>query len=132
MAIVIPVAVQAMQIASLAGQVAQRKAQAARIGERILNEAVLMTNWNSAMSGSVIEGTREFRWSTRSELWAQSATNVVPKMPAGVGFSVNQQPQLNEYAVSQVPMNLVSVQVFYQVQEKEYSLRLSTLVSANQ
>src|ERR1051325_2433688 len=38
MAIVIPVAVQGLRVASLAGQVGQRKAVAGRIAERVLNE----------------------------------------------------------------------------------------------
>src|SRR5436190_13357159 len=38
MAIVIPVAVNGLRVANLAGQVGQRKAVAARIAERVLNE----------------------------------------------------------------------------------------------
>jgi type II secretory pathway pseudopilin PulG len=38
MAIVIPVAVEGLRVANLAGQVGQRRAVAARIADRILNE----------------------------------------------------------------------------------------------
>ena len=41
MAIVIPVAIQGLRIANLAGQVGQRKAAAGRIAERVLNEWII-------------------------------------------------------------------------------------------
>src|SRR6266513_339917 len=46
MAIVIPVAVQGLRIASRAGSVAERKSAAARVAEKILNENLVTTNWN--------------------------------------------------------------------------------------
>src|SRR2546425_815074 len=57
MAIVIPVAVEGLQIANRAGQVAVRKGEAMRVADRILNESIVTTNWSkSGQSGSVIEG----------------------------------------------------------------------------
>src|SRR5262245_32726244 len=76
MAIVIPMAVQALRIASLAGEVAQRKGEAARVAERILNESVVTTNWNqTSQTGTLIEGSLEFRWTLHSTVWAQGSTN---------------------------------------------------------
>src|SRR5882724_9317251 len=70
MAIVIPVAVQGLRVASLAGEVAERKGQAARVAERILNENIVTTNWNkSVQSGTITEGVRQFNWTLRNELW---------------------------------------------------------------
>ena len=46
LAIVIPAAVEALHVASLAGEVAARKGAAARIADRILNESIVTTNWN--------------------------------------------------------------------------------------
>src|SRR5258708_1459026 len=67
MAIVIPVAVQGLQLASRAGEVAQRKSEAARVAERVLNENLVITNSiQSSQTGTIIEGTREFRWTLRS------------------------------------------------------------------
>ena len=98
MAIVIPAAVEGLRIASLAGQVAQRKSEAARVAERVLNESVVTTNWSkSTLTGLVSDGPHEFRWALRNEPW-------------------------------QEPLRLLSVQVTYTVQGREYEVRLSTLV----
>src|SRR5215470_12115640 len=68
MAIVIPVAVQGLRVASLAGEVAERKSQAARVAERILHENLVLTNWNKSLqNGTAIEGVREFRYTLRNE-----------------------------------------------------------------
>src|SRR5512140_2549598 len=76
MAIVIPVAVQALRIASLAGEVAQRKDEAIRVAERVLNESILLTNYfQASQRGVVVEGTREFRWNLLAEVWNQTITN---------------------------------------------------------
>src|SRR2546422_7844535 len=100
MAIVIPVAVEGLRIANLAGQVAQRKAAAARIAERVLNEWIIGSRMQgSAQNGTLQEGTQEFRWSIRSQAWAEDA------------------------------MNLVTVQVIFTVQGRDYDVRLSTLMS---
>ncbi len=103
MAIVIPVAVQGLRIASRAGEVAQRKDQAARVAERVLNEHIVTTNWNqSVQSGTLLEGGLQYRWTLRNELWSRDA------------------------------MQLLSVEVVYAVQNQDYSVRLSTLASSQQ
>ena len=59
MAIVIPAAIEGLHIASLAGTVAARKGEAARVAQRVLTENLVTTNWNqSAQSGTVTEGQR--------------------------------------------------------------------------
>ena len=47
LAIVVPVAVEALHVSSLAGEVAARKGAAARIADRVLNESLIMTNWGN-------------------------------------------------------------------------------------
>ena len=102
MAIVIPAAVQGLRVASLAGQLGQRKAVAARIGERVLNEIVVTRQWrNAVQSGVVQEGPIEFQWRTRTEPWLQQ--NV---------------------------LRLLTVEVSFPIQGKDYEVRLSTLVDA--
>ena len=102
LAIVIPTAVEALHISSLAGEVAARKGAAARIADRVLNESIVMTNWNSgAQSGTVSEGVLSFRWTLSSEPWPQDA------------------------------MQLLTAEVKYQAQGKDYSVRLSTLANAS-
>lgn len=100
MAIVIPVALQAMRVAGRAGALAERKREAARVAEKILNESIVTTNWNkSALSGTVIEADREYKWQLRSESW------------------------------SQADMRLLSVRVEFPVQGQDYSVQMSTLAN---
>lgn len=102
MAIVIPVALQGLSIASRAGAVAGRKREAARVAERLLEETVLQTNQLvSAQSGVVTELDRDYRWTLRSERWVVDST-----------------------------MTLMTMEVTYPVQGKDYSVQLSTLVPA--
>jgi hypothetical protein len=101
LAIVIPAAVEALHVASLAGEVAARKGAAARIADRILNESLVTTNWNSGgQSGTVSEGVLDFRWTLTSENWPQDA------------------------------MQMLTAEVTFQAQGKDYSVKLSTLANS--
>lgn len=105
MAIVIPVALQGLRISSRAGELAERKREAARVAERILVESIVTTNWSSsALSGVVQEDHREYRWALRSESWSAAGT------------------------VS--PLRLLSVEVAFPVQGEEYTVALSTLAQS--
>jgi len=107
MAIVVPVAVEGLHIASLAGAVAERKGEAARVAQRLLDDSLVTTNWNQALQrGEVTEGQRQFRWTLRNDPW-------------------NQDPNQNV-------MQQVSVEVFFTAQNREYSVRMSTLVNSSQ
>src|SRR4051794_35366487 len=87
MAIVIPVALHGVHVASLAGTVAQRKALATRIAERLLNETVVTRQWNqSVQNGTEQAGSYTFRWTIRNEPWNQLALN----QTSGGQFGVNQ------------------------------------------
>jgi type II secretion system protein I len=102
MAIVIPVAVQGVAVASRAGQVAARKADAARIGDRVLNELEVTGQLLSGVQSGVIqEGTREFRWSMQTQSWLEGN------------------------------LNQVTVSVAFEVQGQAYDLRLATLIDPN-
>jgi prepilin-type N-terminal cleavage/methylation domain-containing protein len=86
MAIVIPVAVEALHIASLAGEISTRKAEAARVADAVLNESIVTTNWSqSSLSGTVIENGHEFRWTLKNQLW--SADSMMQLLSAEVSFS---------------------------------------------
>jgi type II secretory pathway pseudopilin PulG len=107
MAIVVPVAIEGLHIASLAGAVAQRKGEAARIAQRVLTENLVTTNWSqSVQSGSTTEGQREFRWTLRSDPWTQDPTQNV--------------------------LRQLSVDVTFTAQNREYTVRMSTLVDSSQ
>jgi hypothetical protein len=105
MAIVVPVALQGMHVASLAGTVGVRKGEAVRVAQRILDEAIVMTNWSATMqSDTTREGLRQFRWTLRNDPW---------------------NTDLNQNVIRQL-----TVEVFFTAQEREYSVRLSTLVDS--
>jgi len=107
MAIVIPVALDAMHIASRAGTVAARKGEAARVAQRLLAETLVTTNWNqSVQSGTLTEGQRQFNWTMHNDPWTQDP--------------------------SQNVIRQLTVEVKFAAQSQDYSVRLSTLVDSTQ
>ena len=107
MAIVIPVAIEGMHIASRVGTVSERKGEAARVAQRLLAETLVTTNWNQAVqSGTLTEGLRQFSWTMHSDPW-------------------NQDP-------SQNVIRQLSVEVKFAAQNRDYSVRMSTLVDSSQ
>ena len=104
MAIVIPVAVQGLHVASRAGSVAERKAIGARLAETKLNELIVTGQWqSSAQKGTVQDGWQSYTWQLQTEPWVEDAT-----------------------------MRLVTVQVSVPVQGRDYEVAVSTLVDASQ
>ena len=103
MAILIPVTMQAVRIASRAGQVGERKVVAARVAERVLNEMLVTggVRQNSG-SGRVEERHRVYDWTMRSEPWREDQ------------------------------MSLVTVTVKYEVQGQEFDVTLATLFDSTQ
>lgn len=98
MAIVIPVAIQGLRIAARAGEVAQRKAEAGRVAERLLNEIIITGQAQQASQrGTALEGGREYQWQLLKESWRVDALQVL------------------------------TMQVLFSAQGVEYDVRLSTL-----
>jgi type II secretory pathway pseudopilin PulG len=94
MAIIVPVAMQGVQIASRAGTLGQRKAAAMRVAERVLNELIATDGLTqSTGSGTVAEGDQAYAWTMQTETWPEDAMNVVT---VRVVFNV----QGNDYNVS--------------------------------
>ena len=101
LAIVIPAAVEAMHLASLAGEVAARKGAAVRVADRILNESLVTTNWsNGTQSGTTTEGAQELRWTLTSRSWPEDSA-----------------------------MQVVTAEVKFSAQGKDYAVKLDTLAS---
>src|ERR1700722_6023230 len=125
MAIVIPVAARGLQIASRAGDVAQHKAMAARIGERLLNEIVVARQWNSgAQTGTKQAGPYAFHWTMKNQPWTQiSSTSTV------TGSSTT---GINQSAVNGSIIHELSVDVTFNVQGQDYTVHLSTLADVTQ
>ena len=106
MAILIPVAIEGLSIASRSGEVAARKATATLVAESVLNEMIVTTNWNSSLqNGNVRQGIHDFQWTMRNEPW-------------------NQDPNATT-------MRQLSVEVKYTAQGRDYSVRLATLVDSS-
>ena len=111
LAIVIPTAVEALHISSLAGEVAARKGAAARIADRVLNESLVTTNWTgSAQNGTVSEGAIDYRWTLSVQSWPQAQ---------------NSASSLN----SRISMEMLTAQVTFQAQGRDYSVKLNTLAN---
>ncbi len=101
MAIVVPVAIEALHIASAAGEVAERKAEAVRVAERVLTENIVMGSWNqSSQNGTYSENGHEFRWMLRNEPWQDAS------------------------------MRQLTAEVTYNAQDREHAVRLSTLLNS--
>ena len=99
MAVVIPVAIEGLQIANRAGVVAQRKSVAARVAERVLNESLVGSQSQSAgRNGVVQESGIDYRWTIRHTIWPEDS------------------------------MRLVTAEVLFNVQGREHDVRVSTLV----
>ena len=94
MAIIIPVAMEGMSVASRVGVLGQRKAVAMRVAERVLNELIVegQTQQGSA-SGNTVDGDTSYPWTMRLENWSEDA---MMQMTVTVTFTV----QANNYEVS--------------------------------
>lgn len=99
MAIVIPVAVNGVRVAAFAGEVGARKAVAARIADRALNELIVTGQIQTAVTGGTVqEGGLSYEWNLHTETWSEGT------------------------------LTLVTVEVTYPVQGEEHHVSLSTLV----
>ena len=103
MAIVIPVAVRGVMLANRAGVVAERTRVAAQLADTLLTETVVTESWRyGAQEGDFEEEWPGYRWILDTEAWEEDA------------------------------MRLVRVEVLYDVEDREYSVRLSTLAEEEQ
>ena len=117
LAIVVPVAVEALHVSSLAGEVAARKGSATRIADRILNESLVTTNWSGGQQNGVIsEGPLDFNWTLVSETWPPSSLQ-------STVISPNQN-------MSQGSLMMLTAKVDFLAQGKDYSVSLSTLAGS--
>ena len=89
MVVVIPVALNAMRVASMAGEAAQRKLVAARIANGKLNE-LKVTNQllNGGQRGVVWENGVAYTWTQKSEFWNSDSVSRMTLGTVMVEFSV--------------------------------------------
>jgi Tfp pilus assembly protein PilV len=119
LAIVVPVAVEALHVSSLAGEVAARKGSASRIADRVLNESLVMTNWSSGQqSGVISEGALDFNWTLVSETWPPDSLQSTVISPV--------------QNMSQGSLVMLTAKVDFLAQGRDYSVSLSTLAGSTQ
>ena len=78
-----------------------RKGEAARVADRVLNESIVTTNWDRAISGTVMDNGHTFRWTLRNQFWPVDSS-----------------------------MQLLTAQVEFTAQGRNYSVQLSTLANS--
>lgn len=103
MAIVIPVVVEGLSVASRLGTVADRKKAAAELADRILTEKVANGEWRQGgQQGDLQQDTMNYHWILSTENWSEDS------------------------------MLMANVEVRFKVQEREYEVTLSTLVNEDE
>jgi Tfp pilus assembly protein PilV len=114
MAIVIPSAIEGLRVANMAGLLGMRKAAAARIAERELNELLVTQHWRTGgQNGTVQEGALQYQWTMRIEPWNQLSQKMTMTANGGVGVDALQR---------------LTVQVTFPMQGQYFNVHLSTLV----
>ncbi|MBU6409805.1 MAG: hypothetical protein KGR98_05400 [Verrucomicrobia bacterium] len=104
MAIVIPAVLEAMRVASLAGEVSVRKGEAARIANRILNESIVTTNWEQGgLNGTVADGPAQYAWTLTSRNWP---TALMEQVTARVTFDAQDRSYAVELSTLAPPQTL--------------------------
>lgn len=89
MAILIPVTMHGVSVASRAGTLGQRKASAMRIAERVLEEQIISGQMATATPyGSIADGDVTYSWSMRSDPWTEDTTISMNVVTVRVEFSV--------------------------------------------
>jgi len=121
MAAVVPVVVEGLKIASLAGEVSQRKAMAVRIAERVLNETIVAGQWNGVQSSSEKAGEIQFRWKISNAPWTSLSSAI----------NVNTSSGLNQAYVNQNNLHQLTVEVTFTAQDKTCAVQLSTVADVS-
>ena len=88
LAIVIPVALQGLRVASMAGEVGQRKMIAARIGNKVLNELKVTGQLqNTGQTGVVQDHGINYRWTVKNQGWTEDAASQMIQATLTVSFT---------------------------------------------
>lgn len=90
MAILIPVTMQAVSVASRAGTLGQRKAAAMRIAERVLDEQIVsgLVGTSATPYGTLVEGDVAYPWTIRLDPWLEDPATGMQVATVRVEFDV--------------------------------------------
>lgn len=106
LAILVPAIVGGLTLGNRVSVLSERKAIAAELAENKLNEQLIGNNWQATSNnaGDFGTGYPGYRWQATQENWAGDSTNIMTEL---------------------------AVEVFFPVQGKDHSVRLTTLVNPN-
>jgi prepilin-type N-terminal cleavage/methylation domain-containing protein len=105
MAILIPVTMHGVSVASRAGTLGQRKSTAMRIAERVLEEQIVSGQMATATPyGNIVDGDITYSWTMKSDPWPEDTT---------------------------ISLNVVTVRVEFSVQGNTFDVAASTLYDPN-
>jgi glucose-1-phosphate thymidylyltransferase len=112
MAIVIPVAVEGLRIASRVGQVGLRKSVATRVAERVLNETSITGQLQgNARRGVVQEGVDQYQWSIQSAPWTEGSMRLVTGIAAGLRPSARGELEITDLNMAYLRRGQLRVEV---------------------
>jgi type II secretory pathway pseudopilin PulG len=101
MAILVPVTMHGVSVASRAGTMGQRRAAAMRIAERVLDEQIVSGQMATATPyGTIVDGDFRYPWTMKSDPWPEDTA---------------------------ITMNVVTVRVEFTVQGSTFEVAASTL-----
>jgi len=118
MAVIIPVVSEGLKLASLAGEVSQRKALAMRIAERVLNETIITGQWTQIRGADEQSGAVTYHWMLRNEPWTAVNNSVNLSTPNGINTAV----------VNPNTLHVLSVDVSFPAQGRKFAVHLSTVI----
>jgi type II secretory pathway pseudopilin PulG len=106
LAILVPAIVGGLTLGNRVSVLSERKAIAAELAENKLNEQLVGNSWQTSSSntGDFGAGYPGFRWQATQQNWQGDSTNIMTEL---------------------------AVEVFFPVQGKDHSVRLTTLVNPN-
>jgi type II secretory pathway pseudopilin PulG len=88
MVVVIPVALGAMRVASVAGEATQRKLVAARVATKVINELRIENMLLGAQRGVFYEDGVTYSWSQQTEFWIGDTTSQLYMATITVAYDV--------------------------------------------
>lgn len=89
MAILVPVTMQGVTVASRAGTLGQRKATAVRIAERVLDEQIVSRLVGTGTPyGTITEGDLAYPWTLKSDAWTEDEASTLEIVTVRVEFNV--------------------------------------------
>ena len=119
LALVVPVVSEGLRLASLAGELSQRKTLAMRIADRVLNETIITGQWNQTGRGANEQsGAVTYKWTLHNDPWIALNSTIPNTTPNGI---------TNTF-VNPNNLHVLTVDVSFPAHGQTYAVHLSTVV----